>query len=114
MRTGEGKWQEILRGKPDSRLVAFLAVGILLVLLIPLLRLSFYTLPWYDDYSYGKFVKGFLDQERTWESALEGAVYGTKVQWYAWQGTFSSIFFMCLMPGVWGEEFYFLDRKSVV
>lgn len=108
MRAGKGKWQEILRGKPDSRLVAFLAVGILLVLLIPLLRLSFYTLPWYDDYSYGKFVKGFLDQERTWESALEGAVNGTKVQWYAWQGTFSSIFFMCLMPGVWGEEFYFL------
>ena len=105
---------KIIFWRPDRRLAAFLALLALGLLLLPLLRIALYSAPWYDDYGYGGFVKGFLDQERTWKSALEGAIYGTKVQWYAWQGTFSSIFFMTLVPLVWGEEYYFLGPLFLI
>ena len=108
------KMKKIIFWRPDRRLVACLAVLALGLLLLPLLRIALYSAPWYDDYGYGGFVKGFLDQERSLKSALEGAVYGTKVQWYAWQGTFSSIFFMTLVPLVWGEEYYFLGPLFLI
>ena len=89
------------------RVVAVLAVCALLLLLVPLLRLAGYAIPWYDDYYYGQFVKDYLDVERSVASAVSGAINCLKVQWYAWQGTFSSIFFMSLVPSVWGDQYYF-------
>ena len=82
-------------------------VAVMLLLLIPLVRIAFYTAPWYDDYNYGKFVKNFIDLEYSLRSAWQGAVYCVKTQWYAWQGTFSSIFFMSMVPSVWGDGYYF-------
>lgn len=101
------KLKRLLEWGPDTRAAAVLSVCALLFLLVPLLRLAFYAIPWYDDYNYGQFVKDFLDEERSIRSAFAGAFYCTGVQWYAWQGTFSSIFFMSLMPAVWGEQYYF-------
>ena len=98
---------KILTWRPGKGLVAAGAVLALAALLLPLFRIIPYTSPWYDDYNYGKFVKGFLDQERSLGSALQGAAYCVKTQWYAWQGTFSSIFLMALVPLVWGEQYYF-------
>lgn len=92
---------------PGMRAVTAAAVCLLLLLLVPLLRLTLYTIPWYDDYNYGQFVKDFVDAERSIRSAVSGAIYCMKTQWYAWQGTFSSVFFMSLMPAVWGEQYYF-------
>ncbi len=99
--------KQILNWEPDMRIVAALAVCALLLLLVPLLRLTIYAIPWYDDYNYGQFVKDFLGVNRSISSAVSGAVYCLRVQWYAWQGTFSSIFFMSLVPSVWGEQYYF-------
>lgn len=89
------------------RVVAVAAVCLLLLLLVPLIRLTLYAIPWYDDYNYGQFVKDFVDVERSIGSAFRGAVFCMKTQWYAWQGTFSSVFFMSLMPAAWGEQYYF-------
>ena len=100
------KMKKILNWRPDKRLVAAFAWLALLGLLIPLFRLLPDTAPWYDDYGYGLSVKNFLDLERSLGSALQGALYCVKTSWYAWQGTFSSIFFMSMVPLVWGEEYY--------
>ena len=86
------KW---LCWRPDTKWVAFLAFGVLAVVLLPLVRVAFYAVPWYDDYTYGSFVKSFYAQEASLKSVLAGAAYCVKTQWYAWQGTFSSIFFIC-------------------
>lgn len=106
--------KRIWNWKPGMRTVAAAAVCMLLLLLVPLLRLALYAVPWYDDYNYGQFVKDFMGAEGGIADALRGAVYCTKTQWYAWQGTFSSVFFMSLMPAVWGEQYYFLGSLFLI
>lgn len=96
------------------RVVAVLAVCALLLLLVPLLKLTFYAIPWYDDYNYGLYTKNFLGERRSIWGAFEGAAYCTRVSWFAWQGTFSSIFFMSLMPAAWGEQYYFLGPAFLI
>ncbi len=108
------KVKKILKWVPDKRLVAAFAWLALLGLLIPLFRALPDTVPYYDDYNYGLFVKNFLDLERSLGSALRGAVYCVKTQWWAWQGTFSSVFFMSMVPCVWGEEYYFLGPMFLI
>lgn len=105
---------KFLRWKPDTKVVAIFAMLALAFLLIPLLRISVYSVPWYDDYNYGKFAKNFLEQEASLKSLWDGLIYCVKTQWYAWQGTYSSIFFMTLMPGVWGEDKYFLGSLFLI
>lgn len=76
--------------------------------------MAFYAVPWYDDYNFGKYVKNFLEQEYSLKSALEGAVFGAKSEWYAWQGTYAATFFNTLMPEVWGEGYYFLGPLFII
>lgn len=92
----------------DMRLVAAVAVAASVLLIIPLLRFALYSVPWYDDYNYGGVVKTFLETKYSLGSALQGAVETVKGEWWAWQGTYSSIFFMALAPFVWNENYYFL------
>lgn len=98
----------------DRRVVAAGAAVVLLLTLIPLVRLAFYAVPWYDDYLYGRFVKSFLQEERSLLSAIKGALYCTKTEWYAYQGTYSSVFLMALVPTVWGEGYYFLGPLLIM
>ena len=107
MKGRKDKIRKMIFWRPDVRLVAVISVIMLALLLVPLVRMAFYSAPWYDDYNYGGFVKSFLSEEHSLKSALKGAVYCMKTQWHAWQGTFSSIFFMAFVPVVWGEEYYF-------
>ena len=102
-----GKMEKVLLWKPNMKLIALCALGALALLMIPLFRIALYTVPYYDDYNFGLFVKNFLTQERSLASALEGALYCVKTQWHAWQGTYSATFFNSLMPAVWGDQYYF-------
>ncbi len=106
--------KKLLGYKIDKRLVAAGAAVVLLLTLIPLVRLAFYAVPWYDDYLYGRFVKSFLAEEYSLSGALKGALYCTKTEWYAYQGTYSSVFLMALVPMVWGEEYYFLGPLFIM
>ena len=89
--------KKAMKWKPDARLVAGMAFAAFVLLMIPLLRIAIYSVPYYDDYKFGGFVKGFLTQERSLRSALQGALYCTKTNWHAWQGTYSASFFNSLM-----------------
>lgn len=92
---------------PDRRLTAVCAAAALALLLVPLYRLAVYSVPWYDDYNYGLPVKNFLSEQHSLKNVLDGMIYCVRTQWYAWQGTFSSIALMSLVPLVWGEQYYF-------
>lgn len=94
--------------RPSMKLAAVGAAVLLALLLIPLFRLIPYAAPWYDDYNYGIFAKNAMLETPGLMGALKGAWECARTQWYAWQGTYSSIFFMALMPGIWGEDKYFL------
>lgn len=100
------KFKKIMSWKPNKWLVTAAAWLALLGLLIPLFRALPDTVPYYDDYLYGRFVKNFLEVDRSLWSAIQGAAYCVRTEWWAFQGTFSSVFFMCMAPFVWGEEYY--------
>ena len=55
-----------------------------------------------------------MEQEQSKWAAISGALDCSRTQWYAWQGTYSSIFFMTLMPAVWGEQYYFLGPVFIL
>lgn len=86
----------------------------LLLLLAPLLRLALYAVPWYDDFNYGGFAQRMMLEEPGIVGALKGAWECARTQWYAWQGTFSSIFFMTLTPLIWGEKYYWTGSVFLI
>lgn len=107
-------WKKILTWKPGEK---FLAIGfclLLLAALIPLFRLTIYAVPYYDDYNFGRFARAAMEQEQSKWAAIPGALECSRTQWYAWQGTYSSIFFMTLMPAIWGEQYYFLGPVFIL
>lgn len=99
--------KKIAGWRPGPALYAAGAGAALLLLLYPLIRLAVYSVPWYDDYNYGRYAKTAMEAAGpSLGSALKGAAECIRMSWYAWQGTYSSILFMTLMPGIWGEEYY--------
>lgn len=100
--------------KPTTWLVALGIVGLLTLTLIPLYRMALYTAPWYDDYLFGRFVKSFLNEEYSLKSALQGAFYCARTQWYAWQGCYSCSFLNSLVPNVWRDDLYFLGPMFLI
>lgn len=105
---------KILSFSPSLPLMGLGALLALVLLLAPLLRLGLYAVPWYDDFNYGGFAKRMMLEEPGIVGAFKGAWDCAKVQWYAWQGTFSSIFFMALVPLLWGEEYYCLGSIFLI
>ena len=100
--------------KPGKILLAIGCCGLLLLTLIPLFRLTVYAVPYYDDYNFGRFARAAMEQEQSKWAAISGALDCSRIQWYAWQGTYSSIFFMTLMPAIWGEQYYFLGPVFIL
>ena len=107
-------WKKKLTWKPGEKLLAIGFCLLLLAALIPLFRLTIYAVPYYDDYNFGRFARAAMEQEQAKWAAIPGALEGSRTQWYAWQGTYSSIFFMTLMPAIWGEQYYFLGPVFIL
>lgn len=114
MKGAREKLRKILLWKPGRVLLAVGCCGMLLLTLIPLFRLTIYAVPYYDDYNFGRFARAAMEQEQSKWAAISGALDCSKTQWYAWQGTYSSIFFMTLMPAIWGEQYYFLGPVFIL
>lgn len=108
------KLKKICLWKPGKVLLAVGCLGLLFLTLVPLLRLTVYAVPYYDDYNFGQFARAAMIQEQSKWAAISGALDCSKTQWYAWQGTYSSIFFMTLMPVIWGEQYYFLGLVFII
>ena len=108
------KLKKICLWKPGKVLVTMGCLGLLFLTLVPLLRLTVYAAPYYDDYNFGQFARAAMIQEQSKWAAVAGALDCSRTQWYAWQGTYSSIFFMTLMPAIWGEQYYFLGLVFII
>ncbi len=99
--------KKALLWKPSVKLLAGIFVLMFAVMLLPLMRLALYSVPWYDDYMYGYMAKAWMIQLDSPWGAIVGAIDCARTEWYIWQGTYASGFFMALMPAIWGEENYF-------
>ena len=108
------KLRKVCLWSPGKKLLAIAFCGLLLLALVPLFRLTIYAVPYYDDYNFGRFARAAIEQEQSGWAAISGALDCARTQWYAWQGTYSSIFFMTLMPAVWGEQYYFLGPVFIL
>lgn len=98
--------KKLFKAKINMPLLSIGTFLLLIVLAIPIARIMMYCVPWYDDFGYGFYTKSYWELNHSFMDALEGALNNTKSMWYAWQGTYTSCFFMSLMPAVWGTEMY--------
>lgn len=93
------------------------AISLLIIFIVGiglLLALTRYTIPFYDDFGYGKYAKANMSEPWDIPGAVKGAADGTHTMWYAWQGTYTSIFMMNMMPGIYGENLYFLGPVFLI
>lgn len=111
---------EMLMNGHDKKLafgmICALYIAAFAVTLIPMYRLALYSVPWYDDYSYGipLHVLFTVNPDAGLLDILKTVVESVRVEWWAWQGTFSSIFLMSFSPIVFGEEYYFLGALFLI
>lgn len=98
--------KKVLGAEINIKLLSIGVFCLLIVLAIPIVRIMMYSVPWYDDFSYGLYTKNFWELNHSFLDAIKGALFNTRTMWYAWQGTYTSCFFMSLMPAVWGTEMY--------
>lgn len=113
-RTWGVKMKKFWTWKPSEKLVAAGFMMILAITLIPLLRLALYAVPWYDDYMYGLYMKRAVESGGGLLDMIRAACESARVEWHAWQGTFSSIFLMTFMPAAWGEQYYFIGPVFLI
>ncbi len=96
------------------KLVSIGAVLLLIALAFPIARIMMYCVPWYDDFSYGQLTKNAWIINHSYVDAIQGAITNVKGMWYAWQGTYTSCFFMSLMPAVWGTDKYVIGLWAIL
>ncbi len=89
-----------------EKVLARIALVILILSLLPIMYLGRYNHPTGDDYYYGV---------TTYHERLEGgnvfqilakAAHGVSLEYRQWQGTYSAMFFMYLPPNIWGVWAY--------
>ena len=106
---------KLLNKTVSTKIIKFILAAALLLSLVFLLRIAFYAVPWYDDYSYTQETKYYLETYGKGPiSAVKGAISTTKGMWWAWQGTFSSIFLMALCPLAFGESLYWIGPVFLI
>ncbi|MBQ7766958.1 MAG: hypothetical protein IJ397_08955 [Lachnospiraceae bacterium] len=98
---------KIFKWKINEKIVAAIAIVCFIILcLLPLLMIGKYNHPCADDFGYG------YDAHVAWQSThsvietVKAAASTVRFMYYAWQGTFTSIFLMALTPMVFGEQYY--------
>ena len=109
MRKGELGVQILKQWKtePEKWLFRILLV-VFIASMVPVLYLSRYGFPNCDDFTYGLETHRVWNATHSFGEVLKTALAVTKETWQLWQGTWFSIFLMTLMPGVFGEKWYFL------
>lgn len=84
-----------------------------IVLLFPILRVSFYTHPSADDFNYGVNTINII-QEKGIIGVARGSIK-TLIEFYkTWQGTYSAIILFTLNPSILGENMYFLTTFIII
>lgn len=94
-------------------LCLFLA-GLLLLSLVPLLALSFYSYPAVDDFSYGLYTHHAWVETGSLIKVLKYAVGEVKDTYQNWQGTYAAVGLFSLHPGIFGEQWYFLTAFFIL
>ena len=107
--------KKILSFGPNLKIYSLMLLLALAVALIPLLLLTKYAIPFFDDYGYSApvwihYMLGGFNPKGVVSGSIENAVN----MWHTWQGTYSSIFFMGLNPMIFGEQYYVIGPVFLI
>ena len=92
-------------------LISIIIISI--VLLIPILWVSFYNVASADDFNYGRYTINVLSSGGILK-LLEGVFKTVKHFYNNWQGTYSAIALFSLNPAIFGEDFYFITTFFIL
>ncbi len=98
---------KIVKRTTKVNLLCIVSIVLLLIAILPLFLIGFYSQPCADDFTYGFYTYQALQNGESWPSILKWTIYQVHSSYDTWQGTFSSIFFMALTPAVFGAKYYF-------
>lgn len=87
---------------------AVLLVAVFIIFLIPAVYLGRYDYPWSDDFEYSYRVYHTYRDTGSFFRAVGAAAEVVKTNYLHWQGTYSSIFLMSLLPGVLYESGFWM------
>lgn len=90
----------------NEKKVAAVLVILFMLQIIPILYLGQFNHPTSDDFLYGKASHDVWVSTGSPIQAVQAAIDGVKEDYYRWQGSYASLFFMRLEPTVFGEACY--------
>ncbi len=96
-----------------TTLLALLVVALVL-LLIPILILSYFAVPTADDFSFSCETHSAVANGEGVVAILAGAFSKTAEVYYSWQGSFTAVFLMAFQPSIWGFRFYRLTTYIIL
>lgn len=106
------KIRKVMSYKFSERGTAIITLLGLLITMIPLYRLSVYSIPYYDDYGAPAGTIAWSKQFGT--SYLHSAIVHAYQMWYAWEGVYFDRVLMALDPILWGEQYHFLGSVIII
>ena len=98
----------------NSKKLSTILIIMFVLSLIPILIMSFYSVPQQDDYYYGIKTYHAFNESSSFLSVIKAAGDQVVKSYNDWQGTWSAIFLFALHPGIWGEEYYFLSTFILI
>lgn len=97
----------MIKSKISKRQIAVKLVLLLLILaMIPIVIISFYNVPYFDDYNHGYLTHQVINDGFDLIAFLKAAMYQVKDMYFNWQGCYSGIFLSAIHPGVFSESLY--------
>ena len=90
----------------STRKIAMVSVFLFLLMIIPVLLLTFYNRASGDDYGYGVWVRTALRQSDSFIGVLRAAAEAVISVYDGWQGTWSSVFLFALQPEAFSDKAY--------
>lgn len=92
--------------KFTTKQIAIITFAGFMVCMLPIFLLAQYCAPCADDFGYGLYAHmSWQENHSVWE-AIKAAAFTTRENYYAWQGTYTSIFLMSLVPSVFSSDLY--------
>lgn len=91
-----------------SRMIAILAVGALIISLVPILYSAQYAHQLSDDFKYSDKVHVAIDNDEGLFEVIKASFAEVHEIYYSWQGTYSAVFLFSIQPGAFSDNLYFL------
>ena len=96
----------VARNQVNYKAALAVAIGLLVLSLIPLYALGMKAHPCADDYLYGVKTGEVWRETHSFVAVLKEAWSVTRESYNTWQGNSAALFLMCLQPAVFGAKWY--------